>query len=153
MSSMASYDELKQRANPGFYFLFYRMTFAQEVNGALTIPAYWQSAWSASYNAMTLAGSLVAGQVQDWFGRRICFLVAVISSAAGVAVIYTAQDSAHFLGGKILTGFALGLALTAGQTYVSEIAPMPMRSIALSVNTIMMVRANHPALHRRIRMA
>ncbi|CAN8105271.1 unnamed protein product [Discula destructiva] len=114
------------------------MTFAQEVNGALTIPAYWQSAWSACYNVMTLIGSLVAGQVQDWMGRRVCFLLAIISSSAGVAVIYTAQDSAHFLGGKILTGFALGLALTTAQTYVSEIAPMPMRGIALSVNTIMM---------------
>lgn len=126
------------------------MTFAQEVDGALIIPAYWQSAWNAMYNVMTLFGSLAAGQIQDLFGRRVCFLAAIILSSAGIAVIFVAQNSAHFLGGKILTGFALGLTLTAAQTYVSEIAPMPMRTIALSVNTIMMVRPSIPTTPNRM---
>lgn len=129
------------------------MTFAEEVNGALTIPAHWQSAWNACYNIMTLVGSLVAGQVQDLFGRRVCFLLTIIAASAGVAVIYTAQNSAHFLGGKILTGFALGIALTTGQTYVSEITPTPMRGIALSVNTIMMVRTGCLSCTTTTRMA
>ena len=112
---------------------------ASEVNGQLIIPAYWQSAWNAMYNVMTLVGSVVAGLVQDWLGRRAVFLVAIIIAAGGIAVSFVSNNPAQFLGGKIVTGTAVGLLLTTTQTYVSEIAPLPMRGIALSVNTIMLV--------------
>lgn len=115
------------------------MTFATEVNGALIIPAYWQSAWNATYNVMNMVGCLVAGVLQDWFGRRSVFLVAIACSCSGIGVTYVAHTPELFLGGKILTGFSIGLFLAATQTYISEIAPLPMRGIALSANTIMMV--------------
>ncbi|KAK3899137.1 alpha-glucosides permease MPH2 [Staphylotrichum tortipilum] len=116
----------------------FQMTFASEVDGQLIIPAYWQSAWNAMYNVMTLFGSVVAGHVQDRLGRRAVFLVAIIIAAAGIAVSFVSSNPAQFLGGKIVTGTAVGLLLTTTQTYVSEIAPLPMRGIALSVNTIML---------------
>ena len=115
------------------------MTFASEHNGQLIIPAYWQSAWNAMYNVMQILGSVVAGHLQDWLGRRAVFLLAVIVAAGGIAINFVASNAAQFLGGKIVTGFAIGLVLTTTQTYVSEIAPLPMRGIALSVNTIMLV--------------
>ncbi|KAH8901361.1 general substrate transporter [Thozetella sp. PMI_491] len=135
-SIMIGYDNLSLAvclAMPAF-----QMTMAQEVNGEMTIPAYWQSAWNAMYNVMCMFGSFAAGYIQDWFGRRVTFLLTAVFAAAGIALNYTAVDSAHFLGGKIVTGFSIGLALTAGQTYVSEIAPLPMRGIALTFNTILM---------------
>ena len=112
---------------------------ASEVNGQLIIPAYWQSAWNAMYNVMTLVGSVVAGHVQDWLGRRAVFLIAIIIAAGGIAVSFVSNNPAQFLGGKMVSGTAVGLLLTTTQTYVSEIAPLPMRGIALSVNTIMLV--------------
>ncbi|GKT80480.1 maltose permease [Colletotrichum tofieldiae] len=113
-------------------------TFATEVNGQLIIPAYWQSAWSAMYNVMMIFGSFTAGYMQDWLGRRSVLLLGSIVAAAGIAISFVSETPSQFLGGKIVTGFSVGLFTTTTQTYVSEIAPLPIRGIALSVNTIMM---------------
>jgi MFS family permease len=91
------------------------------------------------YNVMTLIGSLTAAEFIDRFGCRLGFLFIAVVAAAGVALNYVSQNPAQFLGGKMITGFAVGIAMTVGQKYVSEIAPLPMRGIALSFNTICMV--------------
>lgn len=116
----------------------FQQQFATPIDGHLIIPAHWQSAWNAMYNVMTFVGSLVAGIVQDTFGRRAVFLLAILVASGGIAVTYISSTPAHFLGGKITTGFAVGLILTGTQTWVSETAPTPMRGIALSCNTIML---------------
>ncbi|KAM0812368.1 putative Major facilitator superfamily (MFS) profile domain-containing protein [Seiridium cardinale] len=116
----------------------FQMTFAQEVNGALIIPAYWQSAWNACYNVGMMIGSLAAGWSQDRIGRRMVLAIAIVFACAGIAVAFIASSSAVFLGSKIITGIAVGMMQTVTQTYVSEIAPLPMRGIALSMNIIMM---------------
>ena len=123
-----------------------RMTFASEVDGHLIIPAYWQSAWNAMYNVMIIFGSVVAGYVQDRLSRRAVLLLAAIVATGGIAAAFVANTPAQFLGSKIVTGTAVGLFLTATQTYVSEIAPLPMRGIALSVNTTMLVRVAQPKM-------
>jgi len=88
---------------------------------------------------LQLFGAFSAGHLQDWFGRRAVFLAAIICASAGIALSYISQTQAQFLGGKIVTGFAVGLVLAATQTYVSEIAPLPMRGTALGMNTVMLV--------------
>jgi hypothetical protein len=121
------------------------MTFAQEINGALVIPAYWQSAWNAMYNVMNIFGSISAGLIQDRFGRRMVFLLAIVFASAGIAIAYIAENSAQFLGSKICTGLSMGMIVATTQTYVSEISPLPMRGILLSFCTIMMVsRTSYP---------
>ncbi|KAK0611311.1 hypothetical protein B0T14DRAFT_594440 [Immersiella caudata] len=87
----------------------FQAQFAVPVGDRLIIPAHWQSAWNAMYNVMTME-----------------------------APSYVSSTPAHFLGGKITTGFAVGLILTTTQTWVSEAAPTPMRGIALSCNTVML---------------
>ncbi|CZR40695.1 uncharacterized protein FPRO_10283 [Fusarium proliferatum ET1] len=116
----------------------FQKTFASDVNGVLIIPAAWQSAWNATYNVLQLFGAFTAGHLQDWFGRRAVFLAAIICASAGISLSYTSHTQGQFLGGKIVTGFAVGLVLAATQTYVSEIAPLPMRGIALGMNTVML---------------
>ncbi|KAI0141517.1 general substrate transporter [Pestalotiopsis sp. NC0098] len=116
----------------------FQMTFAEEVNGALTIPAYWQSAWNACYNVGMMIGSLFAGWTQDKIGRKKVMAGAIVLACAGIAVAFIASTSAIYLGSKIITGIAVGMMQTVTQTYVSEIAPLPMRGIALSMNIIMM---------------
>ncbi|KPI39381.1 General alpha-glucoside permease [Cyphellophora attinorum] len=135
-STMVGYENLALSvclAMPAF-----QMTFASEVNGVLIIPAYWQSLWNALYNIFNMLGSVSAGHLQDWFGRRSVFLAAIIIGSAGVAVSYISKTPAEFLGGKIVAGYAVGLLLAGTQTYVSEIAPLPMRGLALSTNTVML---------------
>ncbi|KAL0932818.1 maltose permease [Colletotrichum truncatum] len=116
----------------------FQKTMASEVNGQLIIPAYWQSAWNGMYNAMMFFGSFTAGYVQDWCGRRAVLAMGILIASTGIAISFVAQNPAQFLGGKIVTGFSVGLFTTTTQTYVSEIAPLPIRGIALSVNTIML---------------
>jgi MFS transporter, SP family, general alpha glucoside:H+ symporter len=135
-STMVGYENLALSvclAMPAF-----QMTFASEVNGALIIPAYWQSLWNALYNAMNMLGSVSAGYLQDWLGRRSVFLAAIIFGTVGIAISYVSKTPAEFLGGKIVAGYAVGLVLAGTQTYVSEIAPLPMRGMALSTNTVML---------------
>ncbi|CAI4213177.1 unnamed protein product [Parascedosporium putredinis] len=116
----------------------FQHTFAVEVNGVFIIPASWQAAWNAMYNVMIMFGGFFAGYVQDALGRRAVFMLFIPISVAGIAIAFVSNNAAHFLGAKIVTGFAVGLILTTTQTYISEIAPLPMRSIALSANTVMM---------------
>jgi MFS family permease len=96
------------------------------------------------YNVMTLIGSLTAAEFVDRFGCRLGFLSIAVVAAAGVTLNYVSQNPAQFLGGKMITGFAVGISMTVGQKYVSEIAPLPMRGIALSFNTICMVNLPSP---------
>ncbi|KAF4964735.1 hypothetical protein FSARC_7334 [Fusarium sarcochroum] len=116
----------------------FQMKFASEVDGHLIIPAYWQSLWNAMYNIMQLFGSLAAGFVQDKLGRRVVFLFGIIIVSCGIALAYLAETPAQFMGAKIISGFAVGAFQTTTQTYVSEITPLPMRGIALSLNILMM---------------
>lgn len=115
------------------------MRFSVIVNGEPIIPAYWQSLWSAMYNVATMLGSVSAGFLQDRLGRRSVFLASATIAAAGIALTFVAGTPAEFLGGKIVSGYAMGFILAGTQTWVSEIAPLPMRGIALSTNTIMLV--------------
>ncbi|KAG8353142.1 hypothetical protein FVEN_g8801 [Fusarium venenatum] len=95
----------------------FQMRFSVNVNGELIIPAYWQSLWSSMYNVTTMLGSV---------------------AAAGIALTFLSKTPAEFLGGKMTSGFAMGLILAGTQTWVSEIAPLPMRGIALSTYAIML---------------
>lgn len=82
---------------------------------------------------------MAAGFVQDAFGRRAGFVMGIIMMVAGIAAAYTSNTPEHFLGAKIISGFAVGGMLSTTQTYVSEVTPVPMRGIALSFNIVMMV--------------
>lgn len=119
--------------------MFRRMRFASEVNGELIIPAYWQSLWNALFNVSQLLGSIGAGYIQDKLGRRAVFLLAAVIATAGIAVAYISKTPPQFLAAKIVIGIAAGQLLTATQTYVSEITPLPMRGIALACNILMLV--------------
>ena len=107
------------------------MQFGTLTNGSYVIPAYWQSLWNALAQVATMLGATIAGPVQDLLGRRASFLLGAMVSAAGIAVVYTASTPGVFLAGKFVNGLALGICLTTGQTYISEVAPLPLRGIAL----------------------
>ncbi|KAH7175036.1 general substrate transporter [Fusarium flagelliforme] len=135
-SAMVGYENLALSiclAMPAF-----QQTFASNVGGTLIIPAGWQSAWNAMYNVMQLVGAFTAGHLQGWFGRRSVFFATILCASAGIAISYISETQAQFLAGKIVSGFAVGLVLAGTQTYVSEIAPLPMRGIALGTNTVML---------------
>ncbi|KAL3470884.1 general substrate transporter [Aspergillus californicus] len=116
----------------------FQIQFADNVDGELIIPAYWQSLWNAMFNVAQLFGSLSAGFIQDKLGRRAVYLIAIVIVSCGIATAFVAETPAQFMAAKLVTGFAAGQLLTTTQTYVSEITPLPMRGIALSCNILML---------------
>ncbi|PYH89226.1 maltose permease Mal61 [Aspergillus ellipticus CBS 707.79] len=116
----------------------FETTFGTYTDGSYVIPAYWQSLWNALSQVATMLGATAAGPIQDRLGRRAAFIVAAALSAAGIAIVYTAATPGTFLAGKIVNGLALGLALTTGQTYISEVTSLELRGIALSGYTFCM---------------
>lgn len=118
-----------------------RAQFGEQVSpGTYVIPAYWQSLWNAMAQVCTGFGAWGAGPISDRFGRRVSFCISGIISIAGTAVIYTATTPGAFLGGKMVNAIGLGMALTTGQIYVSEITPLRIRGVALSAYAFSMVR-------------
>jgi len=125
------------------------MMFGEPFHDAFIIPAHWQSLWNALFNVTTMVGSFGAGYVQDRLGRRSVFLLTIIFATAGIAINFTASTRGVFLAGKMITGLAIGLVLSGAQTYVSEITPLPIRGIGLSVYAIFMVCSSKYCMRRR----
>ncbi|OCL07389.1 general substrate transporter [Glonium stellatum] len=114
----------------------FQAEFGTLVNGQYLIAAYWQSLWNAVAQIGTMTGAGIAGTFQDRFGRRYSFIIGAIISVIGVAVVYISTSPGVFLAGKTINGIALGMCLTTGQTYVSEISPLRIRGMMLGVYTI-----------------
>ncbi|KAJ5359093.1 uncharacterized protein N7496_011506 [Penicillium cataractarum] len=112
--------------------------FGENTSAGVVIPAYWQSLWNAIPQLTTMLGAWSAGHISDAFGRRLGFFLSGIISSAGVAVLYSAATSPVFLVGKMVNGIGLGMALATGQSYVSEIAPLELRGILLSLYSFSM---------------
>ncbi|KAF2083753.1 general substrate transporter [Saccharata proteae CBS 121410] len=109
----------------------FQRTFGTEVNGEFLIPAYWQSLWNAVAQIGTMIGAGSAGTLQDRLGRRLSFFTGAIISVIGVSLVYVSSSPGLFLVGKTINGAGVGICLTTGQTYVSEISPTRIRGVML----------------------
>jgi MFS family permease len=71
-------------------------------------------------------GSVLAGSLQDRFGRRLTLALGSIFSAAGVGIVYASAFASTvegragaFSAGKIIQGFTIGIVVATVQTYAS----------------------------------
>lgn len=58
---------------------------------------------------MTGIGAWTSGPIADRLGRRLTMFIAGITSATGVAVVFTADTNGQFLGGKMVNAIGLGM--------------------------------------------
>jgi MFS family permease len=95
------------------------------------IESKWMSAWNAGSPIGMMLGALAGGVLLDHYGRRLSLGLGSLSSSVGVAVIWASQYSESpqgiFLLGKLLMGLAIGVVVTATQTYMSELLPSTLR--------------------------
>ncbi|OCT49090.1 sugar transporter [Cladophialophora carrionii] len=95
------------------------------------IESRWMSAWNAGSPIGMVLGALAGGFLLDHFGRRLSLGLGTLSSTVGVAVVWASQYSGSpqgiFLLGKVLMGLAIGVVVTATQTYMSELLPSTLR--------------------------
>ncbi|KAH7386037.1 general substrate transporter [Pyrenochaeta sp. MPI-SDFR-AT-0127] len=110
----------------------FSMTFGEQYNGRLILPALWQGLWTAFIQLGIMIGAAGSGAFQDRFGRRLAFGLGGLVSAIG-AHQYASRGDAHFLFSKIVTGAGIGGLMTTCQTYVSEISPVRLRGVLLTV--------------------
>jgi SP family general alpha glucoside:H+ symporter-like MFS transporter len=59
------------------------MTFGEQYNGQLILPALWQGLWTAFIQLGIMIGAAGSAAVQDRFGRRMAFIMGGVVSAIG----------------------------------------------------------------------
>jgi len=74
-----------------------------------------------------LGGSLVAGELGEFLGRKRTVLVAAALFTAGAAVQYVASDTVMLVAGRLIVGAGVGMAAVAAPIYAAELAPARVR--------------------------
>lgn len=80
--------------------------------------------------AMSTVGAALAGLYNRRLGWKCILQTGVLCGIAGAVMCATAVDVLLFVGGRALSGFALGTVLMAGQFYVIENSPARLESLA-----------------------
>lgn len=74
-----------------------------------------------------LVGSLIAGPLADWLGRRMIIALSAALFLIGILCITVAHSYHSLLYARLLLGIAIGVVAVAVPLYVSEIAPPAAR--------------------------
>lgn len=86
-----------------------------------------------------LVGSLLAGGLSEWLGRkRLLFLAAFLFALTSVGNAL-ARDFTVFVAWRMFGGVAIGLASSLSPLYIAEIAPAQMRGRLVAINQLTIV--------------
>ncbi|CDK26249.1 unnamed protein product [Kuraishia capsulata CBS 1993] len=97
------------------------------------IEASWQSAFSGVPIAAGIVGQNVGSFLADRVGKKWTLFAHVLLSVAFIALEFAATNVQMFLAGKTLNGYCVCLIQAVGVTYVSEIAPLRLRGLVVSI--------------------
>ncbi|KAL6883328.1 hypothetical protein ACP4OV_010742 [Aristida adscensionis] len=87
-------------------------------------------------NVCALVGSLTAGRVSDWVGRRLTISLAACIFLAGSLLMGLAPNFAMLLTGRCVAGVGVGYALMIAPVYATEIASAESRGSLTSLPEI-----------------
>jgi len=87
-------------------------------------------------NVCALVGSLTAGRVSDWIGRRLTISLAATIFLAGSALMGLAPNFATLLAGRCVAGVGVGYALMIAPVYAAEISSAEIRGSVTSLPEI-----------------
>ena len=79
------------------------------------------------------AGALLGGRMADLFGRRKLLIVTAAIFAVGGIACAAAMSPALLVAGRIVVGFAIGLASGTVPVYISEVSPADARGWQVSL--------------------
>ncbi|KAJ5693461.1 Major facilitator superfamily domain general substrate transporter [Penicillium macrosclerotiorum] len=86
-----------------------------------------QGGITASMSAGSFAGSIAAGWISDFLGRRGALMVASLVWIIGAIVQCSAQNVTHLVAGRVVSGLAVGVTSSQTCVYLSELAPARIR--------------------------
>ena len=81
----------------------------------------------AAVMAGSILGSVVAGMLADWLGRRPMMIVSALLFVGSVAVIYLSQSFLPLLLGRLLQGLSGGVIAVVVPLYLAECLPASLR--------------------------
>lgn len=84
-------------------------------------------------SAGSFAGSLLAGWICDYLGRRRSLMVASWIWIVGAMVQCSAQNVTHLVAGRVVSGLAVGITSSQTPVYMSELAPARIRGRIVGV--------------------
>nr|CAB3494882.1 unnamed protein product [Digitaria exilis] len=87
-------------------------------------------------NVCALVGSLTAGCVSDWIGRRLTISLAACIFLAGSALMGLAPNFGTLLAGRCVAGVGVGYALMIAPVYAAEISSTRIRGSVTSLPEI-----------------
>lgn len=88
----------------------------------------------------TLIGCIfgaLSGGVSDYLGRKRTLIVDVFLYLIATFLLMEAENYAMLLGGRLLVGFAIGIASITVPLYIAEIAPAKSRGRLVSLNQLL----------------
>ena len=86
-----------------------------------------QGGITASMSAGSFAGAIAAGWLSDILGRRVSLMIASLVWIVGAMVQCSAQNVAHLVAGRVVSGLAVGVTSSQTCVYLSELAPASIR--------------------------
>lgn len=93
----------------------------------------FQESWLVSSALLAaLVGSLVAGRLADWWGRKPVILLGAVGFALGALEQAAASVFKEVVLGRVLVGLAVGLASTVLPAYLAELSPPKFRGRAVA---------------------
>ncbi|KAJ5375658.1 hypothetical protein N7517_007664 [Penicillium concentricum] len=116
------------------YFIseFEGLDRATTPDDAFVIPSSRKSLIVSILSAGTFFGAIIAGDLADWFGRRVTIIAGCMIFIVGV-VLQTASTSLGLLvAGRLIAGFGIGFVSAIIILYMSEIAPRKIRGALVS---------------------
>ena len=97
-----------------------------------TLPASTQSLVVSILSCGTFFGALIAGDLADFFGRRITIIVGCVIFIIG-CILQTASSGVPLMvPGRLIAGFGVGFVSAIIILYMSEIAPKRVRGAIVS---------------------
>ena len=87
----------------------------------------------AAVMAGSILGSVVAGMLADWLGRRPMMVVSALLFVGSVAVIYLSQSFYPLLLGRLLQGLSGGVIAVVVPLYLAECLPAGQRGRGLAL--------------------
>ena len=101
-------------------------------SGATVLPAWKKSLITSILSAGTFFGALIAGDLADWFGRRMTVIFGCAVFIVGVVLQTASEGLGLIVAGRLVAGFGVGFVSAVIILYMSEIAPRKVRGAIVS---------------------
>ena len=96
------------------------------------VPAWRQSLIVAILSVGTFVGSLISGDIADFFGRRNTIIIGCVLYSIGVVLQTASTGYSLLIGGRFVAGLGVGFESAIIILYMSEIAPRKIRGAVVA---------------------